>query len=82
MLCAKARESHVYILGDSLAERVNKTEKVFNTSVLIDPSGRILAKYRKIHLFDVEIGQQLVLKESEFLSMVTSSSSLRRSTAQ
>lgn len=65
MLCAKARESHVYILGGSLAERVNGTEKVFNTSVLIDPTGRILAKYRKIHLFDVEIGQQLVLKESE-----------------
>jgi len=65
MLCTKAKESHVYVLGGSLAERVNKAEKVFNTSVLIDPSGRILAKYRKIHLFDVEIGQQLVLKESD-----------------
>ena len=65
MLCAKARERHVYILGGSLAERINMAEKVFNTSVLIDPSGKILAKYRKIHLFDIEIGQQLVMKESD-----------------
>lgn len=64
MLCAKAKRSHVYILG-GLAESVNRAEKVFNTSVLINPSGRIIAKYRKIHLFDVEIGGQIVIKETD-----------------
>lgn len=67
LLCAKAKESHVYILGGSLAESVSGTEKIFNTSVLIEPSGRIIAKYRKLHLFDAEIGEQVVIKESDVI---------------
>jgi deaminated glutathione amidase len=31
-------------------------EEVFNTSVLIGPDGATLAVYRKIHMFDVEVG--------------------------
>ncbi len=65
MLCAKAEKSRVYILGGSLAESVNKAGKVFNTSVLIDPLGNIIAKYRKIHLFDVELDKRVSVKESD-----------------
>lgn len=65
MLCAKAKEGHVYILGGSFGESSDITEKFFNTSILIDPSGKIIAKYRKIHLYDVEIGKQVVIKESD-----------------
>ena len=64
MLCAKARSSHVYILGGSIAEKANEAGKVFNTSALINPSGNIIARYSKIHLFDVKIGTQVSLKES------------------
>ena len=64
MLCAKAKANHVYILGGSIAESVKGMEKFFNASVLIDPLGKILAKYRKIHLFDVEIGKEVVIRES------------------
>ena len=41
--------------------------KTFNTSVLIDASGNILASYRKIHLFDVQLGE-LNLCESKTVS--------------
>ncbi|MAG14854.1 MAG: hydrolase [Dehalococcoidales bacterium] len=64
-LCRKARESRIYLLGGSMPEIAEGTEKVFNTSVLIDPSGEVIARYRKIHLFDVTIGDRVVIKESD-----------------
>jgi predicted amidohydrolase len=62
----KARTAGVYLLAGSLAERVAGTDKVFNTSVLIDPRGEIAATYRKIHLFDVELNDQPAIRESNF----------------
>ena len=32
--------------------------RVFNTSVLVSPAGELAAVYRKIHLFDVDLGDQ------------------------
>ncbi len=64
-LCRKARESRIYLLGGSVLEIAEGTDKVFNTSVLIDPSGEVIARYRKIHLFDVTIGDRVVIKESD-----------------
>jgi deaminated glutathione amidase len=51
-----ARELGVHLLAGSFAERVEGREKLANTSVLIDPDGEILAVYRKIHMFDVDVG--------------------------
>jgi predicted amidohydrolase len=51
-----ARELHLWIVGGSLLERSPEAgQRVFNTSVLLDPSGKVVAVYRKIHLFDVHI---------------------------
>ena len=36
--------------------RARRGEKAFNTSVLIGPDGEDLAVYRKIHMFDVDVG--------------------------
>lgn len=52
-VAAVARECGVYILAGSLHERVEGQAKPFNTSLLIDRDGSIVARYRKIHLFDV-----------------------------
>ena len=51
---AVAREHGVWILAGTLAES-GPAGRPYNTSVLIDPSGTIMATYRKIHLFDVEL---------------------------
>jgi predicted amidohydrolase len=61
----KARTARVYLVGGSLAERVEEDARVFNTSLMIDPQGDITAKYSKVHLFDAEIGSQLVMKEGD-----------------
>jgi len=50
-----ARELGVHLLAGSIPEQ-GDGEKAFNTSVLVDPGGEDVAVYRKIHMFDVEVG--------------------------
>ena len=59
-----ARELGIHLLAGSIAERVAAAERLFNTSVLIDPGGQVAAVYRKIHMFDVEVGG-VTYRESE-----------------
>jgi predicted amidohydrolase len=59
-----ARELGVHLLAGSIAERVDGQERLFNTSLLIGPRGDDLAAYRKIHMFDVEVGG-IEYRESE-----------------
>ena len=61
---AWARELGVHLLAGSIAERVEGHERLSNTSVLIGPQGDDLAVYRKIHMFDVEVGG-VTYRESE-----------------
>ncbi|MGI8462410.1 MAG: carbon-nitrogen hydrolase family protein [Solirubrobacterales bacterium] len=53
---AWARELGVVLLAGSFPERVEGRERLANTSVLISPDGEIAATYRKIHMFDVDVG--------------------------
>ncbi len=46
-----ARERRIHVHGGSIAERVG--EKLFNTTLVFDPKGHEIARYRKIHLFDI-----------------------------
>ena len=46
-----ARERRIHVHGGSLAERAG--ERLFNTTVAFDPTGTEVARYRKIHLFDI-----------------------------
>ncbi|HVD40493.1 MAG TPA: carbon-nitrogen hydrolase family protein [Solirubrobacterales bacterium] len=60
-----ARELGIQLLAGSISERGGEGEKASNTSVLIDPQGRDVTVYRKIHMFDVEAGG-VSYRESEF----------------
>jgi predicted amidohydrolase len=51
-----ARELAVDLVAGSILEVVPGQEKLANTSVHIDPQGEIQAVYRKLHMFDVEVG--------------------------
>lgn len=61
----KAREHHIYIHCGSIAEAREGERRYFNTTVLLDREGRILAKYRKLHTFDVVMPDGTPVMESE-----------------
>ncbi|MGH7058085.1 MAG: carbon-nitrogen hydrolase family protein [Acetobacteraceae bacterium] len=46
-----AREKRIHVHGGSIGEKAG--ERLFNTTVLFDRTGREIARYRKIHLFDI-----------------------------
>jgi predicted amidohydrolase len=53
---AAARELGVDLVAGSILERVPGQHKFANTSVHVDPHGEVRATYRKLHMFDVEVG--------------------------
>lgn len=56
----------VWMLGGGTPERVpGDARRTYNTAIAIDPRGELVARYRKIHLFDVEIPGGAVLRESD-----------------
>jgi deaminated glutathione amidase len=59
-----ARMHGITLVGGSIVERREGREKVSNTCLVFDPEGHATAVYRKIHLFDVEVGG-VVYRESE-----------------
>ena len=58
-----AEELGTWLLIGSLAIKVSDT-KTANRSFLIDPKGRIAARYDKIHLFDVDLPSGETYRES------------------
>jgi len=60
-----ARELGIYLLAGSILEAISASDKAYNTSLLFDPAGALLACYRKIHLFDVDLANGVSLRESD-----------------
>lgn len=63
-LAARARDLGIYLHAGSFLERAEGEPRRFNTTVVFDPNGEIIAKYRKIHLFDVDLTGQESYRES------------------
>jgi predicted amidohydrolase len=57
-----ARAHGVWLLAGSICELDGN--RVFNTSLLYDASGELVARYRKIHLYDVDLPGQRPIRES------------------
>ncbi len=51
LLRGLARAHGIFVHGGSIIE--DGGEKLFNTTLVFDPEGREIARYRKIHLFDI-----------------------------
>lgn len=61
-----AGENNIYILAGSIPEKEGKN--LYNTSYLFDKNGEIIAKHRKIHLFDIDVEGEIYFKESDVLT--------------
>ncbi|KAJ2725424.1 Omega-amidase nit3 [Coemansia sp. Benny D115] len=62
-----ATDAKVYLIGGSVPEREPATGNIFNTCTVWNPEGELLAKHRKVHLFDINFPGRMVFKESEVL---------------
>ncbi|MER3493219.1 MAG: hydrolase [Mastigocladus sp. ERB_26_2] len=59
-----AQRYQITILGGGFPIPVEGTGKVYNTALLIDPNGQELSRYRKVHLFDVNVPDGNTYRES------------------
>jgi predicted amidohydrolase len=62
-----ARKHKIFIHAGSLAIKI-APEKAANRGFLIDPKGKIAARYDKIHMFDVDLGNGESYRESNSYS--------------
>jgi predicted amidohydrolase len=65
MLQAAARRHQIYLVGGSFCEKIPGNDKVYNTNLVINPDGEIIAQYRKIHLFEIDAPGEVVFNEAE-----------------
>ena len=63
-----ARREGIHVVAGGMPERGPDPNRPYNTSVALAPSGKIVATYRKIHLFDVDVGDGHAYRESSSTS--------------
>jgi len=63
-LSVLARTFGIYLCAGSLLEAVPGETRAYNTSCLFDPRGTLVARYRKVHLFDVDLPGRVSVRES------------------
>lgn len=64
-LGAIARAENVVLFVGSIPEASDDPGRAYNCSVVLGRDGKILAKYRKVHLFDVELPGGTAIRESD-----------------
>jgi predicted amidohydrolase len=65
-LVEAARARGVWLLVGGFPERSPERERPFNTAFVVDPSGTLRARYRKLHLFDVDLPDGRAIRESGY----------------
>jgi len=66
LLQQHASDLKLWVVGGSISE--NDNGKIYNTCLVFDPSGKLVAKHRKAHLFDIDIPGGITFRESDTLS--------------
>jgi predicted amidohydrolase len=61
-----ASKTGAYLIGGSIPERDG--EKIYNSSLIFNPQGQLIAKHRKMHLFDISIKDRIEFCESAVLA--------------
>lgn len=67
MLARSAAKYGMTVIGGSIPEK-DEQGRVYNTSFIFDAQGQLLARHRKVHLFDVDIAGGTVFQESKTLT--------------
>ncbi len=57
-LAEMATAHGIWVIGGGMPERSGDRDRPFNTSVVFAPDGSLAGRYRKIHLFDVELAER------------------------
>lgn len=64
-----AKETGTYLIGGSISELSN--DNVYNTSLVFNPEGDLIARHRKVHLFDIDVpGQKYMVKIKKSLKFI------------
>ena len=63
-LAALARELAIHLAAGSLLEKTPGERRAYNTCCLFDARGALVAGYRKLHLFDVDLPGRVSVRES------------------
>ncbi len=66
LLSTWAAQLGVMLCGGSICEAIADSKRAYNTSLLFDKDGTLLAKYRKVHLFEVDIPGEVEISEGRF----------------
>ncbi len=66
-LSRMASDNHIWLHSGSIPE-MNPAGKPYNTSLFFDRNGNLAAKYRKIHLFEVDISDGPSVNESDVIA--------------
>lgn len=64
-----AKETGKYVIGGSMSEAIEGSDKIYNTCLCFDRDGNLRAKHRKMHLMDVNIPGEngVIFHESDFV---------------
>lgn len=65
LMAKKAKEHHIWIHCGSISEANPDGEKKYNTTVLLNPEGEEVARYRKLHAFDITLADGTETRESD-----------------
>lgn len=65
-LSSLAKTLEIYLVGGSIPEI--EGDKVYNTCYAFDPTGRLIGRHRKVHLFDINVKGGISFKESDTLT--------------
>jgi deaminated glutathione amidase len=58
----QAKQHGIVLAGGSFPEAIPGEERVHNTSLVIEANGEVAARYRKIHLFDVDLPEAQLME--------------------
>ena len=66
-LAQQARAHDLWIIGGSFSRKTTDPSLAYNTCPVLDPQGRLVAYYDKIHLFDLTLPGQAAWEESRYV---------------